>query len=136
MSRLNQFRGSGYNRGNLLGTVSQSGGVPTGAVIERGANANGEYVRFADGTQICTFVGPAVATEQAAGAIWRHVDALSWTYPAAFSSNPIVSGGAGLTARWLSIGEPALNVVGYRVYSYTSAANLNSPSLIAIGRWF
>ncbi|MCG7624395.1 hypothetical protein [Epibacterium sp. Ofav1-8] len=38
---------------NLLGTVSQSGGTPTGAVIERGSNANGEYVRFADGTQIC-----------------------------------------------------------------------------------
>ena len=38
---------------NLVGTVSQSGGVPTGAVVERGSNANGEYVRFADGTQIC-----------------------------------------------------------------------------------
>lgn len=43
----------GYGPGNLLGTVSQSGGVPTGAVIERGSNANGEYVKFADGTMIC-----------------------------------------------------------------------------------
>ncbi|WP_209428465.1 DUF2793 domain-containing protein [Pararhodobacter sp. SW119] len=43
-----------YRRANILGTVSQSAGVPTGAVIERGANASGEYVRFADGTQICT----------------------------------------------------------------------------------
>lgn len=40
-------------RGNILGTVSQSGGIPTGAVIERGSNANGEYVKFADGTAIC-----------------------------------------------------------------------------------
>lgn len=40
--------------GNILGTVAQSGGLPTGALFERGANANGEYVRFADGTQICT----------------------------------------------------------------------------------
>ena len=39
---------------DLLGTVSQSGGVPTGAIIERDSNANGEYVRFADGTMICT----------------------------------------------------------------------------------
>lgn len=38
---------------DVLGTVSQTGGVPTGAVIEKGANSNGEYVRFADGTQIC-----------------------------------------------------------------------------------
>ena len=43
-----------YRRGNLLGTVNQSGGVPTGAVIQRGSNANGEFVRLADGTQICT----------------------------------------------------------------------------------
>jgi hypothetical protein len=42
-----------YHTGNILGTVSQSGGVPTGAIIERGSNANGEYVRYADGTQIC-----------------------------------------------------------------------------------
>jgi hypothetical protein len=30
-----------YSPGNLRGTVSQSGGAPTGAVIERGSNANG-----------------------------------------------------------------------------------------------
>ncbi len=44
-----------YGPGNLLGQVSETAGVPTGAVIERGANANGTYIRFADGTQICTF---------------------------------------------------------------------------------
>src|SRR5690606_15811578 len=42
-----------YRQGNILGTVSQSGGVPTGALIQTGSNANGSYVRYADGTQIC-----------------------------------------------------------------------------------
>lgn len=42
-----------FHTGNVLGTVSQSSGVPTGAIIERGSNANGEYVRYADGTQLC-----------------------------------------------------------------------------------
>ncbi|TKT42567.1 hypothetical protein [Rhizobium sp. LC145] len=42
------------NQLRILGTVSQASGVPTGSIIERGSNANGEYVRFADGTQICT----------------------------------------------------------------------------------
>lgn len=42
-----------YKRSNILGTVSQAGGVPTGAIIERGENANGEYVRWADGTLEC-----------------------------------------------------------------------------------
>ena len=41
-----------YRRGNILGTVSQSGGVPTGAVIESDSNANGSYVKFADGTMV------------------------------------------------------------------------------------
>lgn len=43
-----------YDQQTVLGTVSQVGGVPTGAIIERGSNANGEYVRWADGTQIAT----------------------------------------------------------------------------------
>jgi len=48
--------GTMFNQGNILGTVSESSGVPTGAIIERGSNANGEFVKFADGTQICTSV--------------------------------------------------------------------------------
>ncbi|RVK16208.1 phage tail protein [Sinorhizobium meliloti] len=43
--------------GDMVGAVSQSGGVPFGAIMERGSNANGEYVRFADGTQICWGTG-------------------------------------------------------------------------------
>lgn len=39
-----------YDSEGILGTVSQSDGVPTGAIIERGSNANGEYAKFADGT--------------------------------------------------------------------------------------
>lgn len=43
-----------YAKSNILGTVSQSAGVPTGAIIERGSTASGDYVKFADGTLICT----------------------------------------------------------------------------------
>jgi hypothetical protein len=39
--------------GEVVGTVLQSGGVATGAIIERGSNANGQYTKFADGTMIC-----------------------------------------------------------------------------------
>jgi hypothetical protein len=37
----------------IVGTVSQSGGLVTGSVIEKGTNANGSYIKYADGTQIC-----------------------------------------------------------------------------------
>lgn len=58
-----------YQKSNILGTVSQSSGVPTGAIIEKGSNGNGEYVRYADGTQITwglQAVNGTVAAGQAA----------------------------------------------------------------------
>jgi hypothetical protein len=69
-----------YGQGNILGTVSQSAGVPTGAIIERGSNANGEFVKYADGTMICTrndFVMVHVASDRMTS---------QWTYPALFLS--------------------------------------------------
>jgi hypothetical protein len=73
---------------NLVGTVSLAGGVPSGAVIERGSNANGEYVRFADGTQFCQIAGVQFDFNSA--------DLLSytWTFPIGFAgaTAPIVLG--------------------------------------------
>lgn len=71
-----------YGPGNLLGTVSETAGVPTGAVIEHGSNANGRYVRFADGTQICTF--EAAVNVQTIG--YQPFD-----FPADFIDTPFVS---------------------------------------------
>jgi hypothetical protein len=70
-----------YSRNNILGTVSESGGVPTGAIIERGSNANGEYVKYADGTMICTFRSRFLGVSFLISA----GDTLSWTFPSAFS---------------------------------------------------
>lgn len=55
-----------YTSVDLVGTVSQSGGIPTGAVIESGSNANGQYTRWADGTQICTNGNAAITVAPAA----------------------------------------------------------------------
>lgn len=41
---------SEYNQKNIIGSVSQSEGVPTGAIIERGSNSDGSWVKFADGS--------------------------------------------------------------------------------------
>ena len=38
--------------GGILGTVSQSAGVPNGTIFESGSNSLGTYVKFADGTMI------------------------------------------------------------------------------------
>ena len=72
---------------DLVGTVSESGGDPTGAVIERGSNSNGDYVRFADGTQICW---SRVTLDDV---ITDAIIARTWTFPASFAdrSTPLVS---------------------------------------------
>ena len=76
-----------FHSENLLGTVSQTAGAPTGAVIERGANANGEYVKFADGTLICTTSGITL--------VYSTADLINytWTFPApcVVGSFPVVS---------------------------------------------
>jgi len=66
----------------LVGTVSESSGVPTGAIIERGSNANGEYVKYADGTMICT-----AGVDHDFSTINRS----SHSYPASFASPQDVS---------------------------------------------
>ena len=43
----------GFRRGNIIGPIAQSGGVPTGALVEKGTNASGYYERYASGMQIC-----------------------------------------------------------------------------------
>ncbi|MBO9453334.1 DUF2793 domain-containing protein [Tropicibacter sp. R16_0] len=55
-----------YGTDNLVGIVSESGGTPTGAVIEQGENASGQYIRWADGTQFCTNGDAAITTPAAA----------------------------------------------------------------------
>ncbi len=128
-----------YTQGSILGTVSQSGGVPTGALIERGSNANGEYVRFADGTQICTC--QAFNTSAAGDLIW--------TYPATFfypasPGRPAVSGAVSALSSapaFLSIGGIAgsgtvANDVAVRAVNLNGDRVALAASLIAIGRWF
>lgn len=79
-----------YTTENILGTVALAGGVPTGAILERGSNANGSYLRLADGTQLCWHqITSSQAINTAIMGGFRTVG-LFWTYPAAFSATPLV----------------------------------------------
>lgn len=120
----------------LVGTVSQAGGLPTGAAMERGANANGEYVRFADGTQICQRIFDPVACTTAIGSVFMHADLIPWTYPAAFAAPPTVSGGAGSAGRWIGVSDSGVSGGSFRVLSAALNADERSPRLTAIGRWY
>ncbi|EPM0018483.1 hypothetical protein OE300_21225 [Pseudomonas aeruginosa] len=79
--------GALYSRDSILGAVSQSSGVPTGAVIQRGSNANGEYVRYADGTQICWLLSFRITQSGSSSTILER----PWSFPASFSNTDVVT---------------------------------------------
>ncbi len=127
-----------YSRDNILGTVSQTSGVPTGAIIERGSNANGEYVRYADGTMICViYAAGVVTTSSATGNIFRSASDTTWTFPSTFSVAPTCSGQAdSASVRWLLLNEPTTTSITFRQAGSVTSTSSVQTRLMAIGRWF
>jgi hypothetical protein len=125
-----------YDQRNLLGVVSQSGGIPTGAVIERGSNANGHYVRFADGTQICTGTGTRPGINSATGSSFKTAQGV--TFPAAFAAVPSCAANiredSGDT--WGSVSTVTTTGGLVKFFSSVSIATSVTFDYVAIGRWF
>lgn len=125
-----------------VGTVSQSGGVPTGAIIERGSNANGSFVKYADGTMICwspviEVVGAALTTAAAGG--FRNTGSLigTWTFPVAFSVAPtVVTQSTTTNHLMLTPGTPTTTSTSPLGWRATSATVDTAWVGVAFGRWF
>lgn len=128
----------------IVGTVSQSGGVPTGAILQRGLNASGEFIRFADGTQICWRSTDTATVASPAGSIFVNGSALGpYTWPTAFIAPPIEL----LTSRkvdeaaahsWAaSVSPPTTTQSGrMQIFRATSDTGNFYVQIFAIGRWF
>lgn len=118
-----------FRRANILATVTQSGGVPTGGLIETGSNTNGRYVRFADGTQVCW------KTPFACGAS----GGTTWVFPAAFGGAEVSQGLAiGYGAYVTPLVYTGSNNVQMAFAAYDHANNQVAANLtvFAFGRWF
>ncbi len=138
-----------YHRANLLGMASQTGGVPTGAVIEQGSNANGDYVRFADGTQICWHTSTSGSVTQFGAGTFGNPYSSSgatWNYPASFITAPVVhvqvdtgalTGAARRLVAIIGTVSP-LSTSDITVSRFSSDATPSTPTLhqCAVGRWF
>ena len=82
-----------YGRRSVVGTVAHDGnGLPTGALVQYGSNANGEYFRFVGGWQVC--VRRSSGTLGIGNALYGgfSTDPITWTFPAAFTASPATSG--------------------------------------------
>lgn len=145
----------GYSPGNLLGTVSHSGGTPTGAVIEQGSNANGEYVRWADGTQICTAEVSLDALDitTPTGALFRSAPT-SHLFPATFAGGIHFSTASFLGSDNATVRRRVIAIMAERggatgafpgwsevifwsaVAATATSGEMTTINLVATGRWF
>lgn len=124
---------------DMVGTVSQSSGVPTGAIIERGSNANGEYVRYADGTQICTYRdATGLDLNTASGSIYRSTSDGTWTFPIAFAAGtyPVVSCSPESPSRFAATNGGSNTSATYRYFGPVNNVSVLPCTLMAVGRWF
>lgn len=125
-----------YKQSNIIGLVSQYGGVPNGAIIERGSNAIGTYTKFADGTLLCAIkLSDRILTPQT-------YNSYPLSYPAEFIDTSYfltgaINGGLGSTNDWLTMAVEPNGTTACNVVFLTLTPN-HTPtvSVFAIGRWF
>ena len=129
---------------DIVGSVGQAGGVPTGAIVERGANANGEYVRFADGTQICTktLTGLGPVSLAWGNVFWNNTTHVVGAWAAPFAEAPSRAasreGGSGANVI-ISLSNAGTTTAGgavLMVSGVSSAATDYVVRVVATGRWF
>lgn len=118
------------NQNNILTTGVPAQSLANGAIIERGSNANGEYVKFADGTMICNILNLT-------GTLTAYTVTV-WSFPALFVVRPVV------LLSWVvvdGLNERICSTQGGSASSVSVLADV-TPTTIgyvscqAIGRWF
>lgn len=132
-----------YRKGTILGTVSQSSGVPTGAIIESGSNSNGNYVKYAGGTMICwgalVRTGVVVTGSGTTSGVTYESAAQTITFPATFSAGPSFthSENSGNFMWTCGAGAPTTTQGKFWLVAASSEPSRNSHVCWqAIGRWY
>jgi glycerophosphoryl diester phosphodiesterase len=144
------YRGSYFHFGRYACAVSVSnvrvvdGGVAAvlantnlGDFVESGSNANGDYIRFASGWQICTVRRVEDVTTSTRGAVFTSGSSLATgNWPAAFVATPVPS----ITVTdwyWANVHQNTATTYRPQVYSHAALAALSlTLSITAVGRWF
>ena len=109
-----------------------------GHIVESGENANGRWIRFSDGTQICWFYGSrSLSIPSAYGSLYQN--SFTCTYPAPFINKPSVSIGQiqwGTGASWGMVSATNTGTVVFRIIDVRDRSTASMDiSYIAIGRW-
>lgn len=113
--------------------------LASGAIIERGSNANGEYVKFADGTLIClSNVTTNGINGSLLGGSTYYYDHPSFPFPATFITTPKfnITTGSSSGRLWISNGSlPTTTAFSFTLLGSTESFARSLVNIVAIGRW-
>ena len=126
-----------FRRGNILGAVSESSGVPTGAIIEEGSNANGNFTKYANGTVIMSM--RRTESRSASGTLTTNV-----TLPLTLSEDVATGRGSVTATVNTSVPQNATSIsvndtdstTAIEVRILRSNATDTSFYVTLVGRWF
>lgn len=103
-----------------------------------GSNANGHFVRHANGEQKCW--AESVASQdatQASGGVYRCSSATTWTFPIGFiTAPPTIGNQASGSTSWIGTSSATANDSQVRRYAAVSDAAVIDIRAQAQGRWF
>ena len=113
-------------------------GIMGSAIIERGDNANGNYVRWADGTQVCWGNKTITLTSSVLNGIYK-MTYDGAVFPAAFTDSPACSISVDWSTQdyaWANCHRRNPGSFNFSVYSLYAFTEKNiGISYLAIGRW-
>ncbi|MHC8342522.1 phage tail protein [Pseudomonas sp. RT6P73] len=127
----------------IIGTVSQSGGAPTGALMEYGSNAIGEYWKFANGLMVSSQYIQLGSLTWTAGTGVRFVQVTAGL-PVTFAVSPLLytqvrDGNVSARAAWCTIAvapTPGTIDAWFAASSGTTGSNSFGVNVFALGKWF
>src|SRR5690554_4848616 len=117
-------------------------------ITESGSNSNGRYIKFDDGTMICTHsieVGSRIAIGAGTPDNLYRTNLADWTFPATFDTPPIISGAGMVSSNSAMARANAFNFSEVRttmarelqliMLSNNSTDAICTIHVTAIGRW-
>lgn len=116
----------------VLGTVAMAGGMPTGAILQTGSNANGSFLRFADGTMVCWRIGFSITP------VANTPTFATWSFPSTFIAAPAIfvtaqTTNIGLTVMGVSYANPTTTTAD--IYVYRTNTTATTMAIFAVGKW-
>ena len=132
--RLNHIEQGIYDNSTTLQTITTT----VQNIIASGSNANGNYVKYSDGTMIC--YGSTSLNEVSVSDYYsfcKRTNSLTITFPMEFDEVPnvtITNQGFGIFS--YTINNITANNFSYYAFTYPSASNASgSLQYVAIGKW-